>query len=191
MTSFSRIVQRSIIIYKKPDSWKKRNSFFTCRSDVISQTIFFTHTHTRKKHDKISQRFICFPTFISKMGGIVTFLCKRLDCAARVHLENATYVNNSFTKYLTVYPFNFRDSNSPLGLQYMLLYISQENLSLYKKRILWPLHLPIPITFLLDNILHVTRRPCILLLKWFTGANCLTIHIYYFFPVFVNYSYIN
>ena len=100
--SFSRIVQRSIIIYKKPDSWKKRNSFFTCRSDVISQTIFFTHAHTRKKHDKISQRFICFPTFISKMGGIVTFLCKRLDCAARVLLENATYVNNSFTKYLTV-----------------------------------------------------------------------------------------
>ena len=43
----------------------------------------------------------------------------------------------------------------------MLLYISWENLSLYKKRILWPLHLPIPITFLLDNILHITRRPCI------------------------------
>ena len=102
VASFSRIVQRSIIIYKNPDSWKKRNSFFTCRSDVISQTVFFTHAHTRKKHDKISQRFICFPTFISKMGGIVTFLCKLLDCAARVLLENATYVNNSFTKFLTV-----------------------------------------------------------------------------------------
>ena len=57
------------------------------------------NAHTRKKHGKISQRFICFPTFIPKMWGIVTFLCKRLDCAASLILNNATYVNNSFTKF--------------------------------------------------------------------------------------------
>ena len=39
---------------------KKMNSFFRCRSDVISQTIFFTHAHTRKKHDKIRQKLFVF-----------------------------------------------------------------------------------------------------------------------------------
>ena len=74
------------------------------RAEVTSfrrQYSLHTHTHARNTTRSV-KRFICFPTFISKMGGIVTFLCKRLDCAARVLLENATYVNNSFTKYLTV-----------------------------------------------------------------------------------------
>ena len=68
------------------------------RAEVTSfrrQYSLHTHTHARNTTRSV-KRFICFPTFISKMGGIVTFLCKRLDCAARVHLENATYVNNSF-----------------------------------------------------------------------------------------------
>ena len=39
---------------------KKMNSFFRCRSDVISQTIFFTHAHTREKHDKIRQKLFVF-----------------------------------------------------------------------------------------------------------------------------------
>ena len=43
--------------------------------------------------------------------------------------------------------------NSPFQLLYISLYLvlSLENLDLYQQCILWLLHLPIPITFLLDN----------------------------------------
>ena len=52
-------------------------------------------------------------------------------------------------------PFYSQDliCNSPFQLLYISLYLvlSLENLDLYQQCILWLLHLPIPITFLLDN----------------------------------------
>ena len=53
--------------YKNTDIWGKK-SFFTCRSDVILQTIFFKRTHTKETRQDQSKVYL-FSNIYSKDVG--------------------------------------------------------------------------------------------------------------------------